>query len=78
MQATVQEKHLQNFYPPNDRRIDDYAGRASTKVDQICEKFRVHREIGQDLIKLALFDIVLYIGTYICDSYQVFDTDESR
>ena len=32
-------------------------------MDTVLQKFKVQRELGQDLVKLALFDIILYIGS---------------
>lgn len=52
---------MQSFYPPNSPQLDQIAQRASQQVDQLCAQWRVNREIGQDIVKLALFDIVLYI-----------------
>ena len=47
---------------PNDPRLDRYAIAAPAKIDQLCARWNVPREVGQDLVKLALFDIILYIG----------------
>lgn len=58
----IQEKNLQNMYPPNHPELDRIAHVASGKVDQLCAHWRVPREVGQDIVKLALFDIILYIG----------------
>jgi len=35
---------------------------APGKVEQLCQTWRVPREVGQDIVKLALFDIILYVG----------------
>ncbi|MCJ1288748.1 hypothetical protein MMC34_000277 [Xylographa carneopallida] len=61
MQACIQENHLQNMYPPNDPRLDMLASRAPQQVDQLCQAWRVPKEVGQDIVKLALYDIILYI-----------------
>ena len=61
LQATIQEKGLQSFYPPNSPQLDQIAQKASQQVDQLCQTWKVNREIGQDIVKLALFDIILYI-----------------
>lgn len=53
------------MYPPNDPRLDMYANKAISQVDQLCAKWRVPREVGQDIVKLALYDIILYIGTIL-------------
>ncbi|KAI9863448.1 MAG: hypothetical protein M1830_006150, partial [Pleopsidium flavum] len=57
----IREKNLHNMYPPNDPTLDRIANQASAKVDQLCASWRVPREVGQDIVKLALFDIILYI-----------------
>lgn len=62
LQRTVQEKNLYNMYPPNSPALDQIAGRITNQVDQICSAWRVPREVGMDLVKLALFDVILYIG----------------
>ncbi|ODH40669.1 hypothetical protein ACO22_01563 [Paracoccidioides brasiliensis] len=59
--STVQEKNLQAMYPPNSPALDQIASRITNQVDQLCATWRVPREVGQDIIKLALFDIILYI-----------------
>jgi hypothetical protein len=61
-QSVISEKGLQSFYPPNDPRLDQYAAKASGQVDQLCVRWQVPLEVGQDIAKLALFDIILYIG----------------
>ena len=62
MQACIQENRLQNMYPPNDPRLDMLASRAPQQVEQLCQAWRVPKEIGQDIVKLALYDVILYIG----------------
>lgn len=57
----VQEKRLQNVYPPNDQRLDRYAAMAPGKINHVCQRFNIPLEVGRDLVKLALFDIILYI-----------------
>ena len=61
LQAAIQEKGLQAFYPPGSPQLDQIAQVASQKVDTLCQHWRVNREIGRDIVKLALFDIILYI-----------------
>ncbi|KAL9105768.1 MAG: hypothetical protein Q9227_009116 [Pyrenula ochraceoflavens] len=61
LQATIQEKGLQNFYPPNSPALDQIAQRASQQVQTLCANWRINREIGQDIVKLALYDVILYI-----------------
>jgi hypothetical protein len=62
LQACIQEKGLQNFYPPNSPVIDQIAQQAAGKVNQVIQRWRVAKEIANDIVKLALYDIVLYIG----------------
>ncbi|KAF2138762.1 uncharacterized protein K452DRAFT_233424 [Aplosporella prunicola CBS 121167] len=59
--AAIQENHLQNFYPPNSPVLDQIAQRASAQIPQLCQRWRVPQEIGNDVAKLGLFDVVLYI-----------------
>ncbi|KAI9716240.1 MAG: hypothetical protein M1812_005465 [Candelaria pacifica] len=61
LQAVINEKNLQSMYPPGSPMLDQIANSVGNKVDQLCQKWRVPREVGQDIVKLALFDIVLYI-----------------
>lgn len=61
LQRTIQDKNLFNMYPPNSPAIDQIAGKITNQVDQICAAWRVPREVGMDLVKLALFDVILYI-----------------
>ena len=48
--------------PLNDPRLDKYASLAPTKVEQLSRQWGIPMEVGRDLVKLALFDIILYIG----------------
>lgn len=59
--STIQEKSLQNMYPPNSPALDQTVARITNQVDQFCATWRVPKEVGQDIIKLSLFDIILYI-----------------
>ena len=61
LQSTIQEKNLSSFYPPNSPQLDQIAQRAAGQVDALCQKWRINREIGQDIVKLALYDVILYI-----------------
>ena len=55
---------------PNNPNLDKYAQRASSQIDQICARMKVPREVGQDLVKLALFDIILYIGNQLASIHS--------
>ncbi|KAK8189253.1 uncharacterized protein BKA78DRAFT_319049 [Phyllosticta capitalensis] len=59
--AAIQENQLQNFYPPNSPALDQIANRAGGQVAQLCQRWRLPQEIGNDIVKLGLFDIMLYI-----------------
>ncbi|KAK2732840.1 hypothetical protein FQN55_003909 [Onygenales sp. PD_40] len=59
--STVQEKQLQAMYPPGSPALDQIASRITNQVDHFCSTWRVPREVGQDVVKLALFDVILYI-----------------
>ncbi|OCK81848.1 hypothetical protein K432DRAFT_380906 [Lepidopterella palustris CBS 459.81] len=61
LQSCIQEKQLQPFYPPNSPALDQIASRAPAQVAQLCHKWRVGKEVGNDIVKLGLYDIVLYI-----------------
>jgi hypothetical protein len=62
LQSVVQEKKLEAFYPPGNPVLDQIASTVTDQVDRLCSAWRVPREVGQDIVKLALFDIILYIG----------------
>ncbi|KAG9634042.1 hypothetical protein KCU69_g19954, partial [Aureobasidium melanogenum] len=61
LQQTIQEKGLQAFYPPGSPMLDQIANKASMQVDRLCQQWRINKEIGNDIVKLALYDVVLYI-----------------
>ncbi|KAL2835125.1 hypothetical protein BDW59DRAFT_137159 [Aspergillus cavernicola] len=61
--ATIQEKNLQSFYPPDklDRLVQGFSRDGPTKVNKIVNEFSLPIEIAMDVIKLSLYDIVLYV-----------------
>lgn len=61
LQGAIQENNLQNFFPPNSPALDQIAHRAPQQVAQLCQRWRIPQEIGNDIVKLGLFDIILYI-----------------
>ncbi|KAJ9645045.1 hypothetical protein H2204_001507 [Knufia peltigerae] len=61
LQAAIQEKGLQSFYPPNSPILDQIANRAAQQVAQLAAAWRINSEIASDIVKLALYDVVLYI-----------------
>jgi hypothetical protein len=60
LQACIQEKGLQNF--PICQNLDRIAQEAPSKINQVIQRWRIQKEIANDIVKLALYDIVLYIG----------------
>jgi hypothetical protein len=60
LQATINEKHVQSMFN-NPQILNQICQAAPGKVDQLCSAWRVPREVGQDIVKLALFDIILYV-----------------
>lgn len=61
LQACIQEKGLQPFYPPNSPQLDQIAQKASSQVNTLAQQWRVNPEIAQDIVKLALYDVILYV-----------------
>lgn len=61
--STIQEKQLQYFYPPGklDRIVQDLAVEAPGKISKLMHDWNVSLEIAIDIIKLVLFDVVLYV-----------------
>ncbi|KAK9454234.1 hypothetical protein V1511DRAFT_503134 [Dipodascopsis uninucleata] len=59
LQQAVQENQLQAFYPPGS--LEPIAGRIGGQIDQISQYWRIPREIAGDLVRLALYDVVLYL-----------------
>lgn len=51
--------------PPNDPRLDRIAARGAAQVNELCRRWKVPLEVGRDVVKLALFDIIIYIGKRI-------------
>lgn len=42
--------------------VEAVASRAAAKVAQISQQWRLPQEVGRDLARLGLYDIILYIG----------------
>lgn len=61
LQDCINEKGLQTFYPQGSPVIDQIAQQAAGKINQVIQRWRVQKEIANDIVKLALYDIVLYI-----------------
>ncbi|KAF1957879.1 hypothetical protein CC80DRAFT_35518 [Byssothecium circinans] len=61
LEACIQEKQLHAFYPPNSPIVDQIAQRAPALINQVIQRWRIAKEVANDIVKLALYDIVLYI-----------------
>lgn len=48
--------------PLNDPRLDSYAARGAAQVNELCRRWKIPLEVARDVVKLALYDIVLFIG----------------
>ncbi|KAJ5540809.1 hypothetical protein N7494_005885 [Penicillium frequentans] len=61
--ATIQEKNLQSFYPPErlDRLVQSLASNAPAKLQNLIHEWNVPMEVATDVMKLALFDVILYV-----------------
>ncbi|WPG99694.1 Hypothetical protein R9X50_00251300 [Acrodontium crateriforme] len=64
LEQAIQEKQLQAFYGPGTpgaQRLPAIAARAAQQVDRLCQAWRIQREIATDIVRLALYDVVVYI-----------------
>ncbi|KAE8392011.1 hypothetical protein BDV23DRAFT_181896 [Aspergillus alliaceus] len=61
--GTIQEKNLQNFYPPEKLNavVQSLANDAPAKINKIVHEWAVPSEVATDIIKLSLFDVILYV-----------------
>ncbi|KAL4891050.1 hypothetical protein BDV59DRAFT_73362 [Aspergillus ambiguus] len=62
--TTIQENQIQAFYPPD--RLDQLvqgrlANEGPAKINKLCHEWNVPTEVATDIIKLSLFDIILYV-----------------
>ncbi|KAJ9091412.1 hypothetical protein QFC19_009122 [Naganishia cerealis] len=62
LQHTVQDQRLQAFYPP--QALEQIAARVAQTgaLDRIAQEWRLPKEVALDLVKIALFDVVI-----LCD-----------
>lgn len=61
--ATIREKSLEQFYPPDklDRLVQGLARDAPGKCNKLMHEWGVPMEVATDIIKLSLFDVILYV-----------------
>lgn len=55
---------MQSFYGPGTpgaQRLPQIAQRAAQSVDRLCQAWRVQKEIATDIVRLALYDVIIYI-----------------
>jgi hypothetical protein len=50
------------MFPPGSPYVEQVASKVNSQVEDFCRRWQVSREVGQSIVKLALFDIILYIG----------------
>lgn len=62
LQQQIREKRLEAFYPPNSPAVDQLAQKAAAQIGGLCQRWRIPTEVGNDLAKLGLYDIIIYIG----------------
>ena len=64
LEQAISEKGLQRYYGPGTQggqRLPQIASRAAQQVDRLCQAWRIQREIATDIVRLALYDVVVYI-----------------
>ncbi|KAI7654872.1 hypothetical protein KC318_g13313, partial [Hortaea werneckii] len=64
LEQAVQEKGLTAFYGPGTpgaQRLPGIAAHAAQQVDRLCGAWRIQREIATDIVRLALYDVVIFI-----------------
>jgi hypothetical protein len=67
LEATIREKNIGSFFTP--QIVEQVAGIAPQKIDQLCKTWNIPVEMGADIAKLALFDITLFVGTSALDYF---------
>ena len=63
LEACVADQGIQAFYPPGSPQLAQIAQRVASSgaLDNIATAWKMPREIASDLVKLALFDTILYV-----------------
>ncbi|KAI9768205.1 MAG: hypothetical protein M1840_005035 [Geoglossum simile] len=61
LESAIEDKKLRAFYPQSSTVLNGIAEKAEVQIDKICSEWCIPKEVGQDIVKLALFDIILYI-----------------
>lgn len=60
---TIQENNIQSFYPPQrlDSLVQSLANDAPARLNKLMNEWSVPMEVATDVMKLALFDVILYV-----------------
>ncbi|KAJ9091487.1 hypothetical protein QFC21_007187 [Naganishia friedmannii] len=61
LQQCVQDQNIQSFYPPGSLDMIAAQVASSGALDKIANEWRMPKELATDLVKIALFDVVLYV-----------------
>ncbi|KAI7330061.1 hypothetical protein KC315_g5867 [Hortaea werneckii] len=64
LEQAVQEKGLAAFYGPGTpgaQKLPGITAHAAQQVDRLCGAWRIQREIATDIVRLALYDVVIFI-----------------
>ncbi|KAJ9091827.1 hypothetical protein QFC19_008941 [Naganishia cerealis] len=61
LQQCVQDQNIQAFYPPGSLDMIAAQVASSGALDKIANEWRMPKELATDLVKIALFDVVLYV-----------------
>ncbi|KAF2160999.1 hypothetical protein M409DRAFT_70073 [Zasmidium cellare ATCC 36951] len=64
LEQAIQEKGLHRFYGPGTpgaQRLPQIAQRAAQAVDRLCQAWRIQKEIANDIVRLALYDVIIYV-----------------
>ncbi|ORY29308.1 hypothetical protein BCR39DRAFT_532222 [Naematelia encephala] len=61
LQQCVQDQNIQAFYPPGSLDMIAAKVASSGALDKIATEWRMPKELASDLVKLSLFDVVLYV-----------------
>lgn len=59
LQKAVQENNLSAFYPP--QSLQQIAARVAPHITTIAAKWSIPMEIAVDLVRLALYDIIMFV-----------------
>lgn len=59
LQQTIQEKNIGSLFA-NPAILDQICAQAPGKVQQLSNSWKIEPEIAQDIVKLSLFDIIVF------------------